>query len=145
VKKAARADVEFGNVLNLAVMVGKTQPLLDYIASKPLSDPDDRAMLSRYMHDLLKRIDELKPRKPGRPARKPDKAQAVERAERNAAILVRSKQAEWRRRHNRKRVPAAETDRLIQEIKREAARALKVPESKVSEDNIRRGLKSGRL
>lgn len=146
-------DVVFGNVLNLAVMAEKatpevTKPLLDYIAAKPLYHPRDRAILSRYVHDLLKRIDELQKRvEPprGRRPRDPNTAPVQERAERNAAWLVAFTQAEWRRRHDRERVPVAETGRMIQAARREAARAFNVPVSQISEVNIRNALKSGRV
>jgi hypothetical protein len=149
-------DVDFGTVLNRAIMDlprtphpprpvrAHAKPLLDYITTRPLLDPGDRANLAGLVRRLLRRIDELEPRKPGRPARRPDRGSAVEQAERNAAWLVRFTRAEWLRQHHRKRVPAAETDKMIREARREAARAFKVPESKVSEDNIRRALKSGR-
>jgi hypothetical protein len=149
-------DEDFARFLNLAATLlprtkhpprpvsAQAKPLLDYIAARPLLDPRDREMLAGYVRRLLRRIDELEPRKAGRPTRKPDRASAVEQAERNAVSLVKLRQAQWRRQHDRKRVPAVETDRLIQEAKREAARAFNVPETKVGEDNICRALKSGR-
>jgi hypothetical protein len=155
-------DVEFGNALNLAITAlprtehpprpvkAHEKPLLDYIAARPLLDSGDRAMLAGYVRRLLRRIDELE-RKRGRPVRKPDKATPRELAEGYAVQLVRLKQAQWRRRHHRERVPADETDRMIQEAKREAARMripptqVKVPVWQIGESNIRNALKSGRL
>jgi hypothetical protein len=149
-------DLDFETVLNLAVTAlppskpsfhpirAEMKRLLDYIEARALDDPRDRASLAGFVRKLLRRIDELEPQKPGRPTRKPDRASAVEKAERNAAWLVAFGQAQWRRQHHRERMPAAETDKMIREARREAARTFKVPESKVSEDNIRRALKSGR-
>jgi hypothetical protein len=150
-------QVTFDEALNLAVTAlppakppfrpvrAEAKRLLDYITAKPLLDPAERAMLAGYVRRLLRRIDELEPRKPGRPKREPGKAQAVEQAERYAGQLVRLKQAQWRRRHHRERIPAAETEKMIQEAKRAAAREVKVPVWQISEANIRNALKSGRF
>jgi hypothetical protein len=147
-KAQTKGGVGFGNALNLAVMVGITRPLLDYIASKPLSHSHDRAMLAGYIRELLKHIDELvkqvePPR--GRRHRNPGKAPDKEKAERNAAWLVAFTQDVWKRQHDRERVPAAVTDRMIREARHAAARVLRVPVSKISKDNIRNALKSGRV
>jgi len=144
------SDVQFGNALHLAVNSPSRarfakKLLEDHIAAHPLADPNDRAMLAGYLRKLQRRIDQLEPRKPGRPPRNPDKAQAIEQAERYAARLVRWKQAQWRRKYHRERVPAAETDTMIQEAKPEAAREFKVPVWKISEVSIRNALKSGRF
>jgi integrase len=141
-ENAHTGDVEFGNALNLAVMVGITKPLLDYIASKPLSHPSDRAMLAGFLRQLLGRVE--MPRK-GRPRRQPAKARDTEQAERNAAYLVASDQADWRRQHGRERVPTAETDRMIREARDTAAWVFGVPVSLISEYNIRKARKSGRV
>jgi len=159
VKERGETAVDFGTALNLAVMAlpprkpsapayavkAHEKPLLEHITAKPLFDPRDRAMLAGYVRLLLRRIDELEPRKPGRPTRKPDRASAVEQAERYAVQLVRLKQAQWRQQYHRERVPAAETDRMIREARREAARVHKVPMWQINEANIRNALKSGRF
>jgi hypothetical protein len=120
------------------------KPLLDYIGAKPLCHAHDRQKLVGLVRHLFACIDELMPRR-GRPARTFNKATpAHERAEGYAVQLVRWKWAQWRRKHHRERVPAAETDRMIQEAIREAARRHKAKVWQIREAKIRSALKSGR-
>ena len=66
-------------------------------------------------------------------------------AERNAALLVASNQAEWRKEHGRERVPPAETEDMINRAIAEAATAFGVPATSIAKDRIRIALKAGRI
>jgi hypothetical protein len=154
---ASPIDVDFDTALNRAILhlpptpyplhpvKAHAKPLLDHITAKPLFNPGDRAKLAGFVRRLLRRIDELEPRRPGRPKRETDKATALEQAKHYAVRLVRYMRAQWMRQKDRKRVPAAETDRMVRGAKHEAAREFKVPASRISEVAIRNALKSGRF
>ena len=83
---AWKADPEFGNMLNLAVAIGVTAPLANYLDQHPLTD-EQRRTLAAWIRSLSR-----KP--PGRPrGRAPGK---VRDAERNVAYLLALFQADWR-------------------------------------------------
>jgi hypothetical protein len=134
----------FGNVLNLAVVVGLTGPLKDYLASdKPLS-PQNRLGLIAFIEGQEQLI-ASREKKRGRPQRDPAAVSEAERAERNAAWLVAFCKAAWCKEHDSERVPEAETRRMIALAIAEASKAFSVPAELIKEDNIRSALKSGRI
>jgi hypothetical protein len=101
---------EFGIPIDMATVLGRTEPLKEYLASgKPLSLAN-RLWLIAFIERLEQRISQNK--KVGRPQRKSDAWNAAT-AERNAALLVASDQAAWRKENGRERVPPAETDGMI--------------------------------
>lgn len=83
---AWREDPEFSNALHLAVLLGDTKPLKNYLCSeKPLSSTN-RSALAGYIDLLVERIQTgTQKRTRGRPCRIAAKAALAEQAERNAA------------------------------------------------------------
>ena len=140
---AWKENPEFGNALHEATVLGRTEPLKEYLASdKPLSLAN-RLGLIAIIERLEQRI-ASQSKKVGRPQRKSDAWNAAT-AERNAALLVASDQAAWRKENGRERVPAAETDGMINRAIAEAAKAFGVPASSIKKDNIRIALKASRI
>lgn len=134
--RAWKADPEFGNVLNLAVVIGVTGPLADYVDRHPLTDEEQRRTLGAWIRSLSR-----KP--PGRPrGRGPGK---VKDAERNVAYLLALFQADWRAQHDLERVPDRVTKEKIAELIELAAASFGVAKDKISEENIRDLLKTGRI
>jgi hypothetical protein len=141
---AWKENPEFGMVIDMATVLGRMEPLKEYLASdKPLSLPN-RLGLIAIIERLEQRIASLEHKKVGRPQRKSDAWNAAT-AERNAALLVASDQAAWRKENGRERVPAAETDGMINRAIAEAAKAFGVPASSIKKDNIRIALKASRI
>jgi hypothetical protein len=141
---AWKENPEFGNAIHVAIVLGRTEPLKEYLASdKPLSLAN-RLGLIAIIERLEQRIASLEHKKVGRPQRKSDAWNAAT-AERNAAFLVASDQAAWRKENGRERVPPAETEEMINRAVAEAAKAFGVPASSIKKDNIRIALKAGRL
>jgi hypothetical protein len=141
---AWKENPEFGNAIHLATELGRTEPLKEYLASdKPLSLAN-RLGLIAIIEGLEQRIASLEHKKVGRPQRKSDAWNAAT-AERNAALLVASDQAAWRKENGRERVPPAETDGMINRAIAEAAKAFGVPASSIKKENIRIALKAGRI
>jgi hypothetical protein len=139
---AWKENPEFGNALHEATVLGRTEPLKEYLASdKPLSLAN-RLGLIAIIERLEQRI-ASQSKKVGRPQRKSDAWNAAT-AERNAALLVASDQAAWRKENGRERMPAAETDGMINRAIAEAAKAFGVPASSIKKDNIRIALKASR-
>jgi hypothetical protein len=162
---------EFGNALYMAFVMERTStasdpplkdylertstepdptgPLKDYLASdKPMS-LGNRVGLVTFIERLEQRIASLEERiasmqKRGRPQRKSYPWNATD-AERNAALLVARWQAEWRKEHGRKRVPPAETEKMISRAIAEAATAFGVRATSIGKDRIRIALKAGRI
>jgi hypothetical protein len=131
---AWKADPEFGNMLNLAVAIGVTAPLANYLDQHPLTD-EQRRTLAAWIRSLSR-----KP--PGRPrGRAPGK---VRDAERNVAYLLALFQADWRAQHG-KRVPDSVTKEKITELIELAAANFGVARGKISEERIRDLLKTGRI
>ena len=149
--KAWKADPEFGNVLNLAISIGVTKPLRDYVeAGKPV--PNEQVLVggeSIPMHalvaELLCGLHQLHQQKRGRPHRVASKVPSAEQAERNAAWLVAFAQKDWRKRNARERVPRLETEEMIRAAIKEAAKAFGVPVSTINASNIRNVLKNRRV
>jgi hypothetical protein len=132
---AWKADPEFGNMLNLAVAIGVTAPLANYLDQHPLTD-EQRRTLAAWIRSLSR-----KP--PGRPrGRAPGK---VRDAERNVAYLLALFQADWRAQHDLERVPDRVTKEKIAELIELAATSFGVANDKISEENIRDLLKTGRI
>jgi hypothetical protein len=77
---------------------------------------------------------------PGRPKGVPSAKQGPEPAARAAARRVAVKQKAWRKQHGRKRVPHAQTKRMIREVIKEMA-----AEHNVSIDDVLRELQTGRI
>ena len=141
---AWKENPEFGNALHEATVLGRTEPLKEYLASdKPLSLAN-RLGLIAIIERLEQRIASLEHKKVGRPQRKSDAWNAAT-AERNAALLVASDHAAWRKENGRQRVPSAETDGMIDRAIAEAAKAFGVPAASIKKDNIRIALKAGRI
>jgi hypothetical protein len=89
---AWKENPKFGNALHEATVLGRTEPLKEYLASdKPLSLAN-RLGLIAIIERLEQRIASLEHKKVGRPQRKSDAWNAAT-AERNAALLVASDQA----------------------------------------------------
>jgi hypothetical protein len=141
---AWKENPEFGIAIDMATVLGRTEPLKEYLASdKPLSLAN-RLGLIAIIEWLEQRIASLEPKKVGRPQRKSDTWNAAT-AERNVALLVASDQAAWRKKNGRKRVPRANTEEMISRRIAEAAKAFGVPGASIKKDNIRNALKAGRL
>lgn len=139
-----KENPEFGNAIHVATVLGRTEPLKEYLASdKPLSLAN-RLGLIAIIERLEQSIASLEHKKVGRPQRKSDAWNAAT-AERNAALLVASDQAAWRKENGRQRVPPAETDGMINRAIAEAAKAFGVPAASIKKDNIRIALKAGRI
>jgi hypothetical protein len=86
------------------------------------------------------------PPRRGRRRLVPSNLPPVVKAERNAALQVAFAKANWLRENpHRKRVPSAETEKLISTAISDAEGATGVPSSKISEANIRNLIKSGRI
>jgi hypothetical protein len=127
----------------MATVLGRTEPLKEYLASdKPLSLAN-RLWLIAFIERLEQRIASQN-KKVGRPQRKSDAWNAAT-AERHAALLVASDQAAWRKENGRERVPPAETDGMMNRAIAEAAKAFGVPAASIKKDNIRIALKAGRI
>jgi hypothetical protein len=140
---AWKENPEFGIAIDMATVLGRTEPLKEYLASdKPLSLAN-RLWLIAFIERLEQRIASQN-KKVGRPQRKSDAWNAAT-AERNAALLVASDQAAWRKENGRERVPPAETDGMINRAIAEAAKAFAVPAASIKKDNIRIALKAGRI
>jgi hypothetical protein len=141
---AWKENPEFGNAIHVATVLGRTEPLKEYLASdKPLSLAN-RLGLIAIIERLEQSIASLEHKKVGRPQRKSDAWNAAT-AERHAALLVASDQAAWRKENGRQRVPPAETDGMINRAIAEAAKAFGVPAASIKKDNIRIALKAGRI
>jgi hypothetical protein len=141
---AWKENPEFGNALHEATVLGRTEPLKEYLASdKPLS-LENRLGLIAIIERLEQRIASLEHKKVGRPQRKSDAWNAAT-AERHAALLVASDQAAWRKENGRERVPPAQTEEMINRAIAEAAKAFGVPAASIKKDNIRIALKAGRI
>jgi hypothetical protein len=151
VSRAWKADPEFGNVLNLAITIGVTKPLRDYVeAGKPV--PDEQVLVAgesipthALVAELLGGHYHQQQEKQGRPHRIASEAPAAEKAERNAAWLVAFAQKGWRKRNGRKRVPRVETDEMIKAAIEEAAKTFGVPVAAISASNVRNVLKNRRV
>jgi hypothetical protein len=151
VGSAWKADPEFGNALKLAITIGVTKPLRDYVkAGKPV--PQEHVSVAGEitpMHTLVAALlgeqNQQQKQQQGRPQRVASEAPCKERAERNAAWLVAFAQAYWRECNGRKRVPPTITNKMIEQAIAEAAKALNVPASAIKASNIRNLLKSGRV
>jgi hypothetical protein len=152
---AWKADPEFGDALNLAIEIGVTKPLRDYVASgKPI--PKEIVSVKDWgcpvPQDVRTLVDELlgnqpqqQPQKQGRLRRIANKARLAEQAERNAAWLVAFAQKDWRKRNACERVPRVETEEMILAAIKEAAKAFGVPVSTINASNIRNVLKNHRV
>ena len=138
---AWKEDPEFVNAFDEAFVLGDIKPLLQYLCSdKPLTRLS-RRRLAGYIRWL---VEQTRKRGKGRPRRNAAKAPPVERAERNAAWLVRFNQEGWCKEHGRERVPAKVTDEWIREASEVAAREFNVPVDKILPRNVRNQLKTGR-
>jgi hypothetical protein len=136
---------EFATALDLAMLFENDGPLLEYLYSeKPLGHAD-RQNLVAYIEWLKARAAPKRPA--GRPKRSSENEDVVVTAEKWIAGYVASHAAEWRKQHDRERVPAAETDRWIVEgIERVRQFGLHDQTvRKIRRDNIRNALKSGRI
>jgi predicted nucleic acid-binding protein len=141
---AWKENPEFGNAIHVATVLGRTEPLKEYLASdKPLSLAN-RLGLIAIIERLEQSIASLEHKKVGRPQRKSDAWNAAT-AERHAALLVASDQAAWRKENGRERVPPAQTEEMINRAIAEAAKAFGVPAASIKKDNIRIALKAGRI
>jgi hypothetical protein len=130
---------EFDDVLHFAIVTKQTGPLKEYLASsKPLTQ-DNRRLLVGYLN-LLER---KRPR--GRPPQMPDQVRRIRQAERSAAQLVAREQKAWREQHGRKHVPRAVTDEMIAKEIKLVAVVFNVPADRLSADNVRRELQTGRV
>lgn len=142
--RAWKENPEFGNALNEATVVGRTESLKEYLASdKPLSVAN-RLGLIAFIEGLEQRIASLEPKEVGRPQRKSDIWNAAT-AERSVALLVESDQAAWRKKNGRERVPRAQTEEMINRRIAEAAKDFGVPVASIKKDNILIALKAGRI
>jgi hypothetical protein len=146
---AWKENPEFGLAIDMATVLGRTEPLKEYLASdKPLT-LGNRLGLIAIIERLELRIASLEERiastqKRGRPQRKSYPWNATD-AERNAALIVAALKAEWRKEHGRERVPPAETEDMINRAIAEAATAFGVPAKSIGKDRIRIALKAGRI
>jgi hypothetical protein len=146
---AWKENPEFGLANDMATVLGRTEPLKEYLASdKPLT-LGNRLGLIAIIERLELRIASLEERiastqKRGRPQRKSYPWNATD-AERNAALKVAALKAEWRKEHGRERVPPAETEDMINRAIAEAATAFGVPAKSIGKDRIRIALKAGRI
>jgi hypothetical protein len=146
---AWKENPEFGMAIDLATVLGRTEPLKEYLASdKPLT-LGNRLGFIAIIERLELRIASLEERiastqKRGRPQRKSYPWNATD-AERNAALIVAGLKAEWRKEHGRQRVPPAETEDMINRAIAEAATAFGVPATSIGKDRIRIALKAGRI
>jgi hypothetical protein len=146
---AWKENPEFGLAIHMATVLGRTEPLKEYLASdKPLT-LGNRLGLIAIIEGLELRLASLEERiastqKRGRPQRKSYPWNATD-AERNAAMIVARWKAEWRTEHGRERVPPAETEDMINRAIAEAATAFGVPATSIGKDRIRIALKAGRI
>jgi len=132
---ASKADPEFGNVLNVAITVGVTEPLADYIDRRPLTD-EQRRTLAAWIRMLSR-----KP--PGRP--RGHALGTSSDAERNVAYALKLCQYDWRKQHGLERVSRNVTEKMIAELIELAATSFGVAKASISEENIRDLLKTGRV
>jgi len=142
------SDSEFDFALHLAVEIGVTKPLRDYVSSG-MPVPQYPVMINDWpARDAPALVAELlgqpasQQETRGRPLRIAAEAQPVEQAERNAAWLVAFALKEWREGSGRKRVPSDITNEIITAAITVAAKVFNVPESAISESNIRNLLKN---
>jgi hypothetical protein len=160
--EAWKEDPEFQNALHIAVVVGKTDPLVEYLAAnKPLSSGNKRA-LAGLLQLQEKQIASLQNRPVGRPRRQADTVSDIEQAERNAAWLLAITKAAWRKELGHKRVPKHENDKMAEKCMKEAARAVvqwlskehqsfdidrraKKLVSRMNKDNVLNALKTGHI
>jgi hypothetical protein len=146
---AWKENPEFGMAIHMTTVLGRTEPLKEYLASdKPLT-LGNRLGLIAIIEGLELRLASLEERiastqKRGRPQRKSYPWNATD-AERNAAMIVARWKAEWRTEHGRERVPPAETEDMINRAIAEAATAFGVPATSIGKDRIRIALKAGRI
>ena len=122
---------EFAFALHLAIEIGVTKPLRDYVASG-ISVPLVPVMIKDWpVRDAPALVAELlgqpAPQREtrGRPFRIAAEAQPAEQAERNAAWLVAFALKDWRERNGQKRVPSDITNEIIAAAIMEAAKALR--------------------
>jgi len=142
------SDSEFAVALHLAVEIGVTKPLRDYVASGMPVPPYLVMIKDSPVRDAPALVAELlgqpaaQQETRGRPSRIAAEAQPAEQAERNAAWLVAFALKDWRERNGRKRVPSEITNEIITAAITVAAKVFNVPESAISESNIRNLLKN---
>ena len=142
------SDSEFAFALHLAVEIGVTKPLRDYVASgmpvplvpvmiKDWPVRDAPALVAELLGQAVPQQETH-----GRPFRVAAEAQPAEQAERNAAWLVAFALKDWSERYGQKRVPSDITNEIIAAAIMEAAKAFNVPQSAISASNIRNMLKN---
>src|ERR1700693_4755193 len=132
------SDSEFAFALHLAVEIGVTKPLRDYVSSG-MPVPPYLVMIKDWpVRDAPALVAELlgqpaaQQETRGRPSRIAAEAQPAEQAERNAAWLVALASKDWRERNGRKRVPSDITNEIITAAITVAAKVFNVPESAIS-------------
>lgn len=147
---ALKADPEFGNVLDLAITIGVTEPLADYIDQQRLND-EQSLMLAAWIRSMSrkqKRKGKGRPRKgthQAKPKYGPVELKAIQSAEHRAAYIVEGKKINWRKLHGRERVPRSETTKMIDNAIKQVAKSFGVAESKISEPNVRIAMQTGRI
>jgi hypothetical protein len=150
VSAAWEADPEFGNVLNLAITVGVTEPFADYIDQRRLTD-EQRHTLAAWIRSLSrkqKRKGKGRPRKgthQAKPKYGPVELKLIQNAEHRAACIVEGKKIDWRKQHGRERVPGSETTKMIDNAIKQVAKSFGIDESKISESNVRIAMQTGRI
>ena len=138
--KRHHAGFTFLEALEFAAS-GGTLPLARFIL-----DPCQRERFSeqdwRFVAVIIASFQQPYEQGRGRPSRL--ERTNEEYAERKAAQLAASSQADWRVQHKRQRVPGNETNKMIAQAIEKAAAELKVPVHKIKLGNISNLLKSGR-
>jgi hypothetical protein len=150
VSAAWEADPEFGNVLDLAITIGVTEPLADYIDQQRLTDEQSRTLAAwiRSMSRKQKRKGKGRPRKgthKAKPKYGPVELKAIQSAEHRAAYIVEGNKIDWREQHGRERVPGTETTKMIADAIKQVAKSFGVDESKISDANVRIAMQTGRI
>ncbi len=118
-KRKGKADVAFGNALNLAVTIKVTTPLAEYIEGHQLTEGQRR--------ELGGWIRTMQVGRRGAPRHQ---------AERDAAMLVATWKRVWREKHQRQRVPRHVTAEIRKRAKKEAAKAHHIDEDEINENGI---------
>jgi hypothetical protein len=123
---------EFDRLLRQAYDRNLTEPLLQYVEQHELAE-DQRRQFTSWVRHVLGR------------ATGPPWPPTVEHAAKNAAWLVEFKLSSWRRQNPGQVRPRSLLPQIISESITETARDLGVPETLISEADVRRERKTGRI